>query len=352
VGGGISPSRSRRNELRARPRLEELESRRVPATFNVISLADSGAGTLRSAITAAQGTASGGFAATTDASSTITFAAALNYGTISLQSALPTLTRNLTIGGTGIIIQGGGQNNQFSDLSVFVGSTCSISGLMFTNGWADWGGGISNGGSLTLTNCQFQVDTANKGGGGLYNGGTLIVSNTGFFENTGGSWGGGGICSGQNSTIISIDGCQISMNSASGGGGIDLLLGANCMSVTNTSISYNSAGDGGGVANAGQFTMTSGSISNNTASGTGGGIWEFDQSTCNLKGVSITSNTAGSFGGGFYLFAGATLNLDNCTLSGNTATANPGSNGGLVNKLATYTPLPNCTITDVVQNLN
>ena len=82
------PRRARHHTFRCLP-LEQLEERSVPSvvTFTVSSLADSGGGTLREAITMAdQGAASNSYVINI-----------VTPGTITLESLLPDLSRNITI---------------------------------------------------------------------------------------------------------------------------------------------------------------------------------------------------------------------------------------------------------------
>ncbi len=72
------------------PRLESLEDRAVPATFTVVNLNDVGVGSLRAAITSANGAAE----------NVVQFQAGLT-GTIQLASQLPTLTKSMMIDGPG-----------------------------------------------------------------------------------------------------------------------------------------------------------------------------------------------------------------------------------------------------------
>ena len=88
------PRRARHHTFRCLP-LEQLEERSVPSvmTFTVSSPADSGGGTLRDAITMADAGAS--------TNSYVINIAASASGTILLESALPDLSRNITINGLG-----------------------------------------------------------------------------------------------------------------------------------------------------------------------------------------------------------------------------------------------------------
>src|SRR5262249_27589411 len=56
------------------------------------------------------------------------------------------------------------------------GTTVVLSGLTITHGVADYGGGIFNQGTLTLTNATVSGNSARDRGGGLYNDGTLHLT--------------------------------------------------------------------------------------------------------------------------------------------------------------------------------
>ena len=124
----------------------------------VTNTADSGPGTLRSAITNA---ASG---------AVITFDPSLSGATITLSNTL-TINTNLTIDASalpgGLQINGNGSVQIFnvaSNITVFLNS------LTITNGYSGGdGGGIYNSGTLTLTNCTLSGNSATDGGGGIYN---------------------------------------------------------------------------------------------------------------------------------------------------------------------------------------
>src|SRR4051794_29052219 len=121
-------------------------------TFQVTTTADSGPGSLRDAMTNAIATGGG----------TIVFTNV--FGTISLQSALPTNSVNLTVLGNGpanVAIDGNLTNRIFN---VSTGATFNISGLTLRRGFAyttnygfpafaERGGAILSSGSLSISNC-------------------------------------------------------------------------------------------------------------------------------------------------------------------------------------------------------
>ena len=258
--------------------IETLEDRVVPATIPVTSLLDSGAGTLRAAIEQANRAPN---------HDTITFARSL-AGTITLTSALPDLSTDIVISGPGpsvltVARSGAPGTPTFAVFAVSSGAKVAISGLTITRGQFDYGGGIINSGTLTVTNCTVSGNSAGSGIDNTF--GTLTVTN-----------------------------CTVSGNSAIGsGGGISNLLGP--LTVTNSTLSGNSAiGSGGGIGNFGPLTVTNSTVSGNSAID-GGGISNFGPLT--VTNSTLSGNSATN-GGGIYNGSGP-LTVTNSTLSGNSA---------------------------------
>ena len=144
----------------------------VPAPTSVIvtNLSDtSNSGSLRWAITTANASAT---------INTITFASG-NTGTITLTSALPAISDNLTITGVGLtstIIDG---NNLYRPFNISSGKSLTISDMTLKKGQSTNGGLIYNSaGTLSATNMRF---TAMTGGAATYNNGGGSVST---FTNT------------------------------------------------------------------------------------------------------------------------------------------------------------------------
>src|SRR5262249_20158755 len=126
---------------------EVLEDRALPSTFTVLNLADSGAGSLRQAVLAANGT---------PGADTIAFVAGLS-GTVTLSSGEMNITDDLTIAGPGAS-QLTLSRHHLSRVFRMSDSTTdvAISGLTIADGLATGstalGGGIFNdSGHLTLT---------------------------------------------------------------------------------------------------------------------------------------------------------------------------------------------------------
>jgi uncharacterized repeat protein (TIGR02543 family) len=110
--------------------------------------------------------------------------------TITLASALPSITKSLTIEGNGVTISG---NNAYRIMDISAsGITVTIRRVHFANGKASYGGAICNAyANLILQSCIFSGNSATSssssyGGGAVYTtgSGTLSVLSCTFYSNT------------------------------------------------------------------------------------------------------------------------------------------------------------------------
>jgi predicted outer membrane repeat protein len=307
--------------------VEALEDRWLPSTLTVTSTQDSGAGSLRADIAAAQSGDTIVFSSTLFSSSkdghgkpkpppTTTPTA------ITLTSGELNLTKSLTIQGPGagnLTISG---NNASRVFEVAQGTTVTLSGLTISKGdgvasasssnpWGGYGGGILNHGTLTVSGGTFSGNSAHEGGGIYSDGGTVTVSSSTLFGNAA-SYGGGMYNSGGTATVS--NGSILSTNDASSGGGIYIAGGT--VTVSNSTLSGNTAYNGGGILNHGTLTVSNSTVSNNQAYDDGGGI--FSDGTLALSGCTVSGNIA-YYGGGIENRGTATL--ISTTVSGNSARA-------------------------------
>jgi hypothetical protein len=188
-----------------------------------------------------------------------------------------------------------------------------ISGNKTTSGRISYGGGIENRGRLTVKSTIISNNSASSEGigegGGIFNTGTLTVTNSTLSGNTavGGDSGGygGGIFNYDQGTLTVIN---------------SIISG-------NTVGSSSSYGQGGGIQNNGRLTVTNSTLSNNSASDKGGGIFNYQSGTLMVTSSTISNNSANGKqdkpGGGGILSEG-TLTLINSTVSGNSAFADGG----------------------------
>ncbi|MDA0768095.1 MAG: LamG domain-containing protein [Verrucomicrobia bacterium] len=298
-----------------------------PLVSTVTSNSDTGAGTLREAITTA---------AAHPGPNVVLFAS-FAVPRILFGSEITVIdSEGLTIDARntpkGITLDG---DDATRLLRVVTGSRLTLHHLTLTGGSADVGGAIRSAGILTLDSCTLGGNSASFVGGAVANEfGTLILRNCTLHENTA-TGGGGGIFTSYG--MVTVVGGNISSNQASYGGGVGSNDG--CFFFTDVTIGGPTPADGNTATNDGgglyvpggsQFAgmdIIRGSISHNTAGINGGGCWNTSAGPPLIDGTLITNNTAGDEGGGVWTSYN-TLNITNATITGNTGnTANSGNNG-------------------------
>ena len=273
------------------------------ATLTVNTTADSGAGSLREAITNAVN------------GDTIVFSTS---GTITLTSQL-TISQNLTINGTGksIIIDG---NNAYR---VFCVTTATVNFIALTiqhgqtgetcGGNTNFGGGIYNdsSGTVSITNSTLSANRATSFGGAIYNaGGTMNITNSTLSGNS----------------------------SADSGSGIYNAAGT--MNITNSTLSLNSTVYRGGAAyNTGTMNITNSTLSGNSAPDRGGALYN-TTGTLKLLNSTLSWNSTTDSGGGIY-FRSGTVEVQNTIIAENT-----GIGPNLYNSGPSFTSLGNNLIGD------
>jgi hypothetical protein len=253
-------------------------------TFTVTQAGDTGSGSLREAINAANAN---------PGSDTITFNIA--QGFILLRSQLPAITGDLTITGTpgqSFILRRDDTNpmNLPPEFPIFViagAPTVSFQYLTLSRGRSVNGAGIVGiGGSISLLGCTVTDNTASSAGAGIYLRGS------------------------GNASLTITDSIITNNTSAESGAGICFIRdsGVGTLTITNSTVSRNS------IVNINPGRSGAGVL----VSGTSG------PHTLTINGSTITDNTiqSGGFGGGVHFDgagASAQLSIANSTFSGNTA---------------------------------
>jgi hypothetical protein len=317
---------SRRQKARAWLRLEQLESRDVPALFIVTTLTDGDPGSLRDAIN--QANASPGH---NDINFKVSGTCFLTQGQLDITNG------DLTIDAQGQTeVVDAGQNSRVLEINAGIKDTTTLIGLTITNGNVgnDDGGDIRvDGGNLTLSGTTVSNASPYNGpyatnGGGIYMGpssGQLIVSAGSLIENNSAVYG-GGIYSANGDLIV--DNSTITGNSASadGGGIYTTGLAGPTTTVSNSTISNNAAwsGNGGGIFSGG-ILLPDGTYT--------GVVTNIDQSTFEKNSAGYSPYTwPTGYGGGLAQFnvpapdpSVPSLSVTRSTFSSNSA----GIGGGI-----------------------
>ena len=213
-------------------------------------------------------------------------------GTITLGSALPTITSEMTFNGPGL-----------SQLTISGNNTVRVFNITLGTGLVSFSG-------LTIANGRV-MDV----GGGIFN---------------------------QNGANVNVSDSTVSNNFAVLGGGIANSSNGT-FTITNSTLNNNSAGTAAGCFNnSGTLNIIGSTLNNNTTgavpgSGNGGGI---NTGTGTLNVINSTFHNNSATGGGGGIFNGspsATINVTNSTIAQNFAIAGGGginnNNGGVINVL-------------------
>lgn len=307
---------------------------------------------------------------------------ALTSGTELRVTGSPTQTLAISGNGPGnSVIDGGGVTRV---LRVEAGANVTVSRVTVRNGTiAGDGGGISTSGPLTINDAVFTGNRATLDGGAVINDvgpATLTINNSTFIANNAGraagairnrgtatlanisvvdnhqtdfaGRAGGGIASAFNTTLT-LTSSTVSGNSANGLGGSGGIANQGTATLDGVRVASNRAADhGGGIANAGQMTLRNSAVDENVVTGTsaandGGGVTNYGVLT--VTGTRITGNVAGHDGGGLANEFGATATVSGSTIGANRA----GNSGGGVANESTFdfvAPVVTLTNSTVVGN--
>ena len=344
------------------------------------------AGTLRSAIRAANEAGGGTITLTPGARYTLSLTGDDDGGAVGdLDVRTP-----ITIAGHGATVDAGGVDRAFH---VLTGGALTLEHLTVTGGVADAGGEVGNSGGAVLNAGTLEVTgttltgnravraggaieaTANSrttvtrsvlsdngtgptpgNGGGLHltGPGTVDIATSSVVGNTASAEGGGLWNSAAGTMTVTdtevVDNVANGDEATNGGGGLYNDGGA--LTVERTVVRGNSAagtsGSGGGILavtgeNAGEnrLTVRSSVLQHNEAARAGGAIEVTEGTTTSVEHSTLTDNATGpkpGNGGALHITGAATVDIAGSTVVGNTAT---GDGGGLWNS-----PSGTLTVTD------
>ena len=202
-------------------------------------------------------------------------------------------------------------NSGVFNIATSSNDSVSLSGLTITGGNAsEDGGGISASFTdiqLTGVNVSGNQSSGNRGGGGIMTEGQLTLD-----EST---------VSGNFSFITGVSGGGV-------GGGI-AAFGSAAVTVTNSTISENSAtNNGGGIYTAGSdVTLVDSAVVDNSSGREGGGV-STQAGDINLTNSTVSGNQSVADGGGIQSRSGP-VSLSASTVSGNSATGSSANGGGI-----------------------
>ena len=228
----------------------------------------------------------------------------------------------ITIDGNGTISRSGGTSGNL--LCVGSRQTVIIKNLMFQGGDISTEGILRMEGNATVSGCGVSVT----------NSGTFIMQDNATVS---GNSNGRGVYVRNNGSFTMQDNALIKGNA----GGVSVNGNGTFIMKNKASITDNTtSGSGGGVSvGGGKFTMESGTISRNTTNGSysdskgGAGVY-VSRGTFIMQGGEISNNTdmgngQSNGGGGVYVANGGTFTMqDNAVVTGNT-TRDMGSGGGV-----------------------
>lgn len=185
---------------------------------------------------------------------------------------LPAVMTPITLRGYGATITRDANAAAFSLLSVAPDGNLRLVDLNLTNGNALQGGAILSFGTLSLDNVNVTNNFASGSGGGIFvSSGTVTINNSRLQGNI--AQNGGGIYTTGNQNNVTITWSIISGNTATTTGGGLFNFDSNVV-IQNSQVTWNNSQVAAGIRNQffGRLNITGSRISNNNAANSGGGI--------------------------------------------------------------------------------
>jgi Right handed beta helix region len=316
--------------------LHELEYRAAPAIFTVTNTNDgpvSNAGDLPGSLRQAVFDANANPGADNVAFDATFFS---TPRTITLTAGEIAITDAVTIAGPGpalATVSGNNASRIFDAFAAPAATGVNVSGLTFTNGWADGvpygstvgGAAIAAGNqALGLMNCVFTNNTGingqNGGAVGMH-GGTFTATDCTFSNNSSDAPSALYLDAMGKATLTS---CTVSSNTSSYDYGAAITVSVYGDFLVDTCTVSGNIGGGviAGAYGAGAtVTFVNSTISGNTISASGryGGGIEESGATVLISGTTITGNSVSGSGGGLSASGGLSVTIQNSSITNNTA---------------------------------
>ena len=329
------------------------------ATFSVTNSNDSGAGSLRQAISDTL---------TSPGPDRITFDAGLDGQTIFLTSGSLVISGEVDIDASNlpndIIIDA---NNNFRVIEIHPNAIVTLNNLSIINGRTATGSGscetLCGGGIFARSESHVSVinskilNNFGNSAGGILNDGTMLISGT-LVSGNRAAFDGGGIRTGFGKMTITHSSVVSNVTEMEfGGAGIYEEVGE--LVIQNSTIAYNRAnGNGGGLRSTGSksIIVSDSTFAHNSATSNGGGLFidtfvgvSMTTSALTFINSTISKNTANVGAGGIYGFSRFTTTIA-VTLTHSTVNENAGigvallsSSGGVATSLIQNSIIANST---------
>ncbi len=237
-------------------------------------------------------------------------------------------------------LEGGAIYNTGADAELIISNGSVIHDC---NATAGSGGAIYNDAYVLINDSDFYDNSATENGGAIFTDSVLVIENGSSFTNT--STGatavnGGAIYVGANGGLTMTDSSIVGYTASADGGAIYSL---GLVVLESSTISGNTAVNGGGIyigsssSGEGGLTTSKSTITLNTATGSGGGIYNLG-GNLQLVTTTISTNLAYGSGGGIYScqYSGSfdEIIIQQSTIDNNTAMS--GYGGGLYTEGNSY----------------
>ena len=252
-----------------------------------------------------------------------TFTLTASNNTLDGGNGLPQITGNVTLYGTGAVIERQSAAPAFRLLRINAGARLKLEGVTVRGGAAGTssGGGVRNLGTLELVNAIIENNTGANGAGIQNNvNATLTATNSTIRTNTVTTNGGGLLSNTGSSTTLTNTTFTGNVTSTASGLGGGLFMTGATLNINGGTFSTNQARNGGAifVNSSTSATITGTTFTGNTAALNGGGMY-VNANTVSINDATFTSNTAQANGGAIQTTTGTTLNLTNVDVLNNSA---------------------------------